>query len=101
MSEKIKYETILPEAIIEVKISGGFYKRLTEALLMISETKTPDDFKDSLEKIKENIAPRDPSEACIHALLPLIYAIETSAKEQGKITMQEFDPGSIPEDQKE
>jgi hypothetical protein len=51
MSEKIKYDTILPEAIIEVKISGGFYKRLTEALLMISETKTPDEFKESLEKI--------------------------------------------------
>jgi hypothetical protein len=90
--EPIKYQGIDPEAIIDIQVSGHFYKRIVNALLILGDSKTPDDFKKTLEGLKTDSQPKDGYELNIHILTALVYEIESKAKAQNKLKEITFDP---------
>jgi len=89
---KLKLPVIPDDAIITLEISGYFYKQLQQLLLATAQTKTPEDLKKVLLKIKENNKYEDIFEAQIHTLTSLITSIEQAAKDQGKVEVIDFDP---------
>lgn len=88
----IKLPVIPDSAIITLEVSGYFYKQLQQLLLATAQTKTPEELKKVLEKIKENNQYEDIFEAQIHTLTSLITSIEKAAKDQGKVEVIDFDP---------
>ena len=88
----IKLPVIPDSAIITLEVSGYFYKQLQQLLLATAQTKTPEELKKVLEKIKENNQYEDIFEAQIHTLTSLITSIEKAAKDQGKVSIIDFDP---------
>ena len=89
---KLKLPVIPDDAIIKIEISGYFYKQLQQLLLATAQTKSPEDLKKVLIKIKENNQYEDIFEAQVHTLTSLITSIEKAAKEQDKIEIIDFDP---------
>lgn len=72
-------EVIKPEAIVNIKMSTGYYRRVQEATLHIVEGKTKEELEASLEEIKSN---KVTSEWVKHyqTLLILCKEFETQAK---------------------
>jgi len=81
---KIEYDTIPPENIIDIQISGVFYKGLVDLLTALGESVPIEDFKKTLEKLKDNGAAEDIFELNVRVLVSLIYEIEAKAKAQNK-----------------
>ena len=86
----LKLPVIPDDAIIDIQVSGYFYKQLQQLLLATSQTKSPEELKKVLIKIKENNKYEDLYEAQIHTLTTLIVSIEKAAKEQNKIEIVDF-----------
>ncbi len=88
---KITYTTIADDALIDIKVSGTFYKRLVSLIAGLGETVPIEDFKKVLESIKKEEPTKNLFEMNVHTILMLIYEVETEAKKQGKITTAEID----------
>lgn len=88
---KITYDTIKPDALIDIQISGTFYRRMVDLLTMIGESVPLEDFKKVLEKLKANNPAEDMFEFNVHTLISLIYEVEKQAKAQGKTTLAEME----------
>jgi hypothetical protein len=91
MEETIKYKTIPYDSLIDIKVSGTFYRKLVELLSALSETVPLDEFKEVLEKLKGNDNPKTLFELNVHCLISLIYELETKAVEQNKTKEMEID----------
>jgi hypothetical protein len=85
MEETIKYKTLPPDALINIEVSGTFYKKLTNLLLALGESVPAEEFQAVLEKIKTDEPPKDIFEVNVHLIIALIYEIETKAVAQNKI----------------
>lgn len=85
MEENIKYESIPYDALIDIQISGSFYKQLIDLLTALGNSIPLDEFKDILKKFKDDESPKNTFELNIYSLISLIYELETKAKEQKKI----------------
>jgi hypothetical protein len=70
------------DAIVSIKISGAFYKRLAKMMFDFANTVTPDQFTKMLVELKGR-EPKDDTEFNILTLLILIAEIERQVKETG------------------
>jgi hypothetical protein len=85
MEETIKYKTLPFDALIDVQISGTFYKKLVDLLSALADSVTAEEFQAVVEKLKTDDAPKDIFEINVHLLLALIFEIETKAVAQNKV----------------
>jgi hypothetical protein len=88
---KIKFPTIPNDAIIDIQVSGSFYRRLVDLLTELGNTKPVDEFKAILEKLKTNEGAKDAYELNVHLVMMLIYEIEKKAFEQKKTKEEEIE----------
>lgn len=90
---KITYPTIADDVLVDIKVSGSFHRRLVNLLTALGETVALDEFKNVLERIKENKPAESLFEFNVHTVLMLIYEVEVEAKKQNKISTAEIDDG--------
>lgn len=88
---KMKYETLPNEAIVDIKVSGSFYLRLVSLLNSLGESVPLEEFKDVLEKIKEDKPADSLFEFNVHTILMMIYEIESEAIKQKKTKEEEIE----------
>ena len=81
----ISYPTVPDDAIIDIQVSGLFYRQTMNALLAISESRPKEELKIALESMKENRASNNYFEATVRTLTALIFEIENKAKAQNKL----------------
>lgn len=89
--EKIKYDTIPSDVLIDIQVSGSFYKKLVNLLTALGESVPPEEFKAALEKLKTDEPVKNIFELNVHLLLALIYELEKRAVEQKKTKEVEID----------
>lgn len=89
--EKIKYDTIPFDALIDIQISGTFYKKLVNLLTALGESVSPEEFKSALEKLKTDEPVKNLFELNVHLLISIIYELEKKAVEQKKTKEVEID----------
>ena len=80
-------ETIPQDVLIKIEISGLFYNRLKSLFFYQSKTKSLEDFKLSLDKIKNNKVD-DEYSSHLQTLLILIADLEAQAKEQKLLKLE-------------
>jgi hypothetical protein len=95
---KMKYETLPNEAIVDIKVSGSFYLRLVSLLNSLGESVPLEEFKDVLEKIKEDKPADSLFEFNVHTILMMIYEIESEAIKQKKTKEEEIEVPDEPTD---
>jgi len=88
---KMSFPTIPSDALIDIKISGTFYRKLLGLSVMLAESKPLEEYKSILEKLKSNNPPENLYESNVHTVISLIYEIETCARDQKKTKMVEVD----------
>lgn len=88
---KITYSTIADDALVDIKVSGSFHKRLVQLLASLGESVPLEEFNKVLGRIKEDKPAQDLFELNVHTILMMIYEVEVEAKKQGKITTAEID----------
>lgn len=93
---KITYDTLPPEALVDIKISGTFYRKMVDLLTMLAESVPLEDFRKVLEKLKENKPAEDLFELNVHTLMSLIYEVEVQAKAQDKCKKAEIEVDDEP-----
>jgi len=94
---KIKYSTIQPDALVEIKISGAFYTRMVDLLTKLGESIPLTEFTALLVKLKENKPVESTLEFNIQTLLILIFEVEKEAVKQNQTKEAEIDvPESVP-----
>lgn len=89
--EKIKYDTIPSDVLIDIQVSGSFYKKLVNLLTALGESVPPEEFKAALEKLKTDEPVKNIFELNVHVLISIIYELEKRAVEQKKIKEVEID----------
>lgn len=89
----ISYPTIPNEAIVDIQVSGAFYKDLIALHISLAETVTLDQYKTILENLKNNKPADSVFATTVEIIMVLIYEIETKAKAQDKIKMIDIEPG--------
>ena len=89
---KLSYPTIPDEAIIDIQVSGAFYKDLLGLQISLSETVTLDQYKKVLEELKNDKPADSVFSNTIQIIMALIFEVESKAKAQDKIKMIEIDP---------
>ena len=52
MSEEQKIDIILPEALVDIKVSTGFYQKMNALLSFYTEGKSPEEMKNAYTQIK-------------------------------------------------
>lgn len=84
-------EVIMPSAIVEVKMSTGYYQKIQSIVGFFVKGKTPEQMQDAHNQIKEqNITEEWVSH--YETILILCREFETKAQEQGfvqKVTLEE------------
>lgn len=98
---KITYPTIPNDALIDIKVSGIFHKRLVELLAALGESVTLDEWKAVLQRIKTDDRAKDLFEFNVHTIMMLIYEVEVEAQKQGKITTAEVDDSDATDSSKD
>jgi len=88
---KIKYDVIPPDALIDIQISGAFYRRMVDLLTMLGESVPLADFKVVLDKLSKNNLAEDMFEHNVHTIVSLIYEVEKKATEQKKTKEEELE----------
>lgn len=88
---KIKYDTIPSDVLVDIQVSGTFYRRLVELISMLGESVPLAEFKEVLERLKENKPAKDMFELNVHLLISIIYEIEKQAKAQNKCKQEEME----------
>jgi len=91
MPEKFNIESIPPQNIIDVKISGAFYGRIHQLLLYYCREKSPEDIQQRIATLDME-KPRDDFDYHLGTILTMVLEIEKVAKEQGKVKVIEFTP---------
>ena len=97
MGEKRSIEVFPFEANVNIKISGGFYTRLSQMMLHISAKHEISDLTKTLKEL-ESREPKDTEEYDLLTLLTLIATIEREVKAQGVLEMKEITLPDDPED---
>jgi hypothetical protein len=89
--EKIKYDTIPSDVLIDIQVSGSFYKKLVNLLTALGESVPQEEFKAALEKLKTDEPVKNVFELNVHVLISIIYELEKRAVEQKKTKEVEID----------
>jgi len=88
---KIKFDTIPTDALIDIQISGAFYRRMVDLITMLGESVPIADFKAILERLKDNNPATDMFEFNVHTDICLVYEVEKQAKAQNKTVISEVE----------
>lgn len=88
---KTKFPSIPDEAIVDLKISGTFYRSLAQLLLGLSQELKPEEYQAIVEKLKNKQPANDIKELNIMVITALVFSIELSAEEQKVTTEIEVD----------
>jgi hypothetical protein len=95
--DKIKYKTIPPDVLIDIKISGAFYRRMVDLLTLLGESIPLEEFKALLVKLKDNKPVESSLEFSVQTLLTLIFEVEKEAVSQNKTKEEEVEiPAEAP-----
>lgn len=86
LSKQLAY--IEPSTILEIKVSGYFYKKLQTIFLYKLGKLPKDDMKATLDRIKTGKPPVGPEEFELQTLAGLIIAIEKEARDKDKIAFK-------------
>lgn len=92
---KHKVEAIPFEAVVKLDIPGSFYARLQQLTIHYSQTRPYDELLKAMQRLKGKEQAESEFEYHIQTLTILMFEIETAAKNQGLLKMEEID---IPED---
>lgn len=84
------FQAIPKDAIIDIQVSGSFYRQLTKLSLGLGESKTPEEFRKALDTLNTK-QPESLYELTVMCVVGMIFEIETKAREQNKIEMVEID----------
>ena len=94
---KIKFDTIPTDALVDIQISGAFYRRMVDLITMLGESVPLEEFKAILERLKDNNPAADTFEFNVHTVICLIYEVEKQAKAQNKTVVSEVEvPDEVP-----
>jgi hypothetical protein len=88
---KLQYASIANDTLIDIKISGSFYTKLVDLSIKLSQSKSPEEFKEILDKLKKGEPETDLFSLNISVVLAVIFEIEKQAKEQNKIQIVEVE----------
>lgn len=88
---KMTYDTIPADVLVDIQISGSFYRRMMDLITMLSESVPLEEFKQVLERMKDNKPAEDLFELNVHTIISLIYEVELQAKAQNKSTKTEIE----------
>lgn len=88
---KIKFDTIPNDALVDIQISGAFYRRMVDLITMLGESVPLEEFKAILERLKDNNPAADTFEFNVHTVICLIYEVEKQAKAQNKTVVSEVE----------
>jgi hypothetical protein len=82
----VSYPAIPEDVIIDIQISGLFYRQLVNNLLAVGDTLPPEEFKTIMDTLSQDTfsAPKDANELTIRSLTSLIFELESKAHEQKK-----------------
>lgn len=86
-------DIIKNDAIINMNVSGEFYKRIRKLFDDYCKTKTPEELKAALDKIKNKVIGKDDYAYNIETMLILIAQIEKDGMVQDKISKAPFPKG--------
>jgi len=90
---------VIPQdAIIDIKVNGSFYFRVTQLLMYMVGDKEPQRIAEIFQRISEGDI-QEELEAHIETLSVLMNEIERQAKEQGKV--EEIDPSTLEDNSEE
>jgi hypothetical protein len=87
----MSYPSIPEDVIIDIQVSGYFYRQIVNNLLLIGDTKTPEEFSKALKSMEGTEPPKDQFELSVRTLAALIYEIELKAKAQNKTITTEVE----------
>ncbi len=88
---KLQYASIANDTLIDIKISGSFYTKLVDLSIKLSQSKSPEEFKETLDKLQKGEPETDLFSLNISVVLAVIFEIEKQAKEQNKIQIVEVE----------
>jgi hypothetical protein len=91
MEKTIKYNSIPNDVLVDIKVSGSFYRQLVNLATALGNSVPLEEFKEVLDKLKTEDPPKSIFELNVHSILGLIYEIETKAIQQNKIKEIEID----------
>jgi hypothetical protein len=80
---KVKYPTIPEDVVINLEVSGGFYKDLSALLLSLSKELKQEEYASCVEKLKTGKPADNLKEANVMLITALVFTLEYTAKEQG------------------
>lgn len=90
---------VIPQdAIIDIKVNGSFYFRVTQMLMYLVKDQEPQRIAEIFERISTNSV-QEELEAHIETLSVLMNEIENQAKKQGKV--EEIDPSTLEDNSEE
>lgn len=89
--EKIKIKTIKDDVIIDIQVSGAFYRVLRNTCLTLSQNMPLEEFQKLIKNFKEEKPAQNINEQNLYNLLILLYEIETSAEKQNKTVEEEIE----------
>ena len=79
---KITFPVIPDEVLIDLRISGTFYKALSQTLLAYTQSLTDQEFTEIRQKLKDNGDATDLKQLTVMLLTSLVFSLEKSAEEQ-------------------
>lgn len=88
---KQSYPVIPDEALIDIQISGSFYKKLLQLSVALGESRPLDDYKKALETLGDKREPEDLYELTVQAVVSVLFEVENNAKAQSKTKIVEID----------
>lgn len=88
---KHQVETIPFEAVVKMDIPGSFYARLQQLTIHYSQSRPHDELLKAMQKLKGKDQAETEFEYHIQTLTILMFEIETAAKNQGLLKMEEID----------
>lgn len=92
---KHNVETIPFDAVIKLDVPGSFYARLQQLTIHYSQSRPHEELLKAMEKLKGKDQAESEFEYHIQTLTILMFEIESAAKNQNLLKIQEID---IPED---
>lgn len=93
---KLKVPFIADQTIVNVEISGYFYKKIQTIFLAKGAERSKEEFIRILERAKQNEPIEDLYEAEVQVLAALVLSIERAAQDQNKLSHKDIDEDGPP-----
>jgi hypothetical protein len=88
---KLQYNTIANDQLVDIKISGSFYTKLMDLSIRLSQSKSPEELKKTLDALATGEPETDLYSLNLSVVLAILLEIEKCAKEQGKTHLVEIE----------